>query len=371
MMKVLHILHELKFSGAEIMYVDAAPFFQNKGCELTVMATSKNKGEYASHFEHIGYEVVHSPYPVGKNLLKRFKYYRNFVQLLKKSNFDMVHIHVHAYMWAFAFCTWIARKRSVYTFHSVFTSNYYSYLYHIIQRWTAKHILNCRFQTISDSVYENELNYYRNKTKKIYNWYGSDRFFPADIEEKKQIRNELNISDDTLVLISIGGCSHIKRHTEIIKALPKICSNYPSTIYLHLGKGETEEEEQKLAVKLGVSENIRFMNNQNDVRRFLVASDIYVMSSKHEGIPITTIEAMACGIPAVLYDVPGLRDFNKHGENSLLISEDYNLLAEKILYLFSNSDISHQIAGRAKELVNKTYSLNKNALEVYQLYLNK
>ena len=75
--------------------------------------------------------------------------------------------------------------------------------------------------------------------------------------------------------------------------------------------------------------------------------------------------------PAVLYDVPGLRDFNKHGENSLLISEDYNLLAEKILYLFSNSDISHQIAGRAKELVNKTYSLNKNALEVYQLYLNK
>ena len=172
-------------------------------------------------------------------------------------------------------------------------------------------------------------------------------------------------------MISIGGCSHIKRHTEIIKALPKICSNYPSTIYLHLGKGETEEEEQKLAVKLGVSENIRFMNNQNDVRRFLVASDIYVMSSKHEGIPITTIEAMACGIPAVLYDVPGLRDFNKHGENSLLISEDYNLLAEKILYLFSNSDISHQIAGRAKELVNKTYSLNKNALEVYQLYLNK
>ena len=125
-MKVLNIQQELKLIGAMVIYVEVESFFQNKGCELTVMATSKNKGEYASHFEHIGYEVVHSPYPVGKSLLKRFKYYRNFVQLLKKSNFDMVHIHVHAYMWAFAFCTWIARKRSVYTFHSVFTSNYYS-----------------------------------------------------------------------------------------------------------------------------------------------------------------------------------------------------------------------------------------------------
>lgn len=370
-MKVLHILYELKFSGAEIMYVDAAPFFQDKGCELSVMATSKNKGEYASHFKHIGYEVIHSPYPVGKNLLKRFKYYWDFIQLLKKSNFEVVHIHVHSYMWAFAFCTWVARKRSVYTFHSVFTSNYYSYLYHIIQRWSAKHILNCRFQTISDSVYENELKYYRNKTKKIYNWYGSNRFYPAEIEEKKQVRNELNISQDALVIISIGGCSHIKRHTDVIKALAKICTQYPSALYLHLGKGETEEEEIKLAQKLCVRENIRFMNNQTDVRKFLVASDIYVMPSKYEGISITTIEAMACGIPTVLYDVPGLRDFNKNGENSLLVSEDSNLLAEKVIYLFSNSDISHQISGRAKELVNKTYSLNKNASEVFQLYLNK
>lgn len=371
MMKILHILHELKFSGAEIMYVDAATLFQDKGCELTVMATSKNKGEYASHFERSGYEVIHKPYPERQSAWKRFRYYWSFAQLLKKDNFDVVHIHVHAYMWAFTFCTWIARKRSVYTFHSVFSSNYYSYLYHIMQRWSAKHVFGCKFQTISDSVYENELNYYRNKTKKIYNWYGSERFYPAGREEKIQIRRELNISQEALVLISIGGCSHIKRHTDVIKALAKICTHHPSALYLHLGKGETEEEEKKLAKELGVNENIRFMNNQTNVRKFLVASDIYVMPSKHEGISITTIEAMACGIPSVLYDVPGLRDFNKNGENSLLISEDSNLLAEKVICLFSNSDISNQIAFRAKELVNRIYSLNKNASEVYQLYLNK
>ena len=44
-MKILHILHELKFSGAEIMYVDAAPIFQKLGCELAVVNTAPHLGE--------------------------------------------------------------------------------------------------------------------------------------------------------------------------------------------------------------------------------------------------------------------------------------------------------------------------------------
>lgn len=52
-MKVIHFLYELKFSGAEIMYVDAAPIFQKFGCELTVVNTAPQLGEYASSFVSI------------------------------------------------------------------------------------------------------------------------------------------------------------------------------------------------------------------------------------------------------------------------------------------------------------------------------
>lgn len=62
-MKVIHYLHELKFSGAEIMYVDAAPVFQKLGCELSVVNTANHLGEYASFFEKAGYKVFHRPYP--------------------------------------------------------------------------------------------------------------------------------------------------------------------------------------------------------------------------------------------------------------------------------------------------------------------
>jgi glycosyltransferase involved in cell wall biosynthesis len=367
-MKILHILHELKFSGAEIMYVDAAPLFQAKGCELSVVATALNVGEYASNFERAGYSVYHKPYPPLKSYIKRMVYYFLFVRFLRLNKYDVVHIHASATMWGMSLCARLAGIRSVYTFHSVFPTHFYSYPYHCLLRWSAKHIFRCRFQTISDSVYEHELKLYHNKTIKIYNWYGGNRFYPATTGEKSTIRKELNIPQDTLVLISVGGCSSIKRHVEIIKALALIIKEIPNCLYLHLGKGESEVEEIALARQLGVYEHIRFCGNQQNVRRYLIASDIYLMTSCFEGISLTTIEAMACLIPTILYNVPGLRDFNKNATNSMLIPEDYHCLAEKVIYLYSYSQVAEEFSIRAKSLVEETFSMQINAEQIFKLY---
>lgn len=368
-MKVIHILHSLKFSGAEIMYVDASPFFQEKGCELTVMATANELGEYATYFERAGFKVMHQPMPPLKNYLQRIRYYNAIIKLLKKEQFDVVHIHSSSARWGFALCAWIANIKSVYTFHNVFPTHFYSYPYHILLRWSAKYLFRCSFQTISDSVYNNEAKLYHNTTAKIYNWYGNKRYFPATLEEKNSVRAKLRIDVNALVVISVGGCSTVKRHSDIIKALPLVLEKIPNTIYLHLGKGETEEEEKKLAITLGVQEKVWFCNNQQVVRDYLIASDIYLMPSRFEGIPITTIEAMACAIPAILYDVPGLRDFNNEGKNSILIPEDYHLLADSVIELFTNKKEALEMAEKAKDFVNRKFNLENNANRIYDMYL--
>lgn len=367
-MKVIHILHELKFSGAEIMYVDAAPLFQEKGCELTVVATANNLGEFAPYFEKAGFKVLHMPYPALKNYFSRIIYYLNFIRFLKHENFDVVHIHSSKAMWGMSLCSSLSGKHSVYTFHGIFPTHFYSHLYHCMLRWSAKNLFNCRFQSISDSVYEHELKLYHNKTNIIYNWYGSNRFYPSVVGEKENIRQELSISQDTFVMISVGGCSPIKRHSEIIKALPMIIEKIPNCLYLHLGKGDSEIDEIALANQLGVSKYIRFCDNQSDIRKYLIASDIYIMTSISEGISLTTIEAMACNIPTVLYDVQGLRDFNKTGENSVLIPEDYQLLANKIIYLYSHTELLDIISLNAIKLVTDNYNMRTNALKVLALY---
>jgi len=367
-MKILHILHELKFSGAEIMYVDAAPLFQEKGCELTVMGTANDLGEYAINFEESGYAVLHFPMPVLKKYFKRLAYYKKIIALLKTGKYQVVHIHKSSAMWGFAMCAWLTDTRSVYTFHNVFPTHFYTYPYHLLLRWTAKHLFQCSFQTISDSVYSHESKLYHNATTKIYNWYGNKRYFPATLDEKNDVRAKLGIDKNALVLISVGGCSSVKRHSDILQALPLVLDKIPNTIYLHLGKGETEEEEKKLAITLGLADKVWFCNNQLVVRNYLIAADIYLMPSRFEGIAITTIEAMACGIPAILYDVPGLRDFNKGGVNSILIPEDFKLLAEKVLFLHKNPSEGSNIAESARNFVNQNFNIQNNVAKIVELY---
>jgi glycosyltransferase involved in cell wall biosynthesis len=367
-MKILHILNELKFSGAEIMYVDAAPIFQEKGCVLTVMGTAKEIGEYAINFEKAGYTILHLPLPVLKKYFKRLAYYQKIVLLLRTEKYQVVHIHKSSAMWGFALCAWLTNTRSVYTFHNVFPTHFYSYPYHLLLRWTAKHLFQCSFQTISDSVCNHEATLYYNATTKIYNWYGSKRYYPGTLEERNSVRAQLGINLDALVVISVGGCSTVKRHTDIIKALPLVLEKIPNTIYLHLGKGETEKGEKNLAISLGVEKKVWFCNNQQEVRNYLIAADIYLMPSRFEGIPITTIEAMACKIPAILYDVPGLRDFNKAGVNSILIPEDFKVLAEKIVFLHKNPLEAGLMAEAAKNFVNKNFNIQKNVTKIYELY---
>ncbi|MEZ7505861.1 glycosyltransferase [Flavobacterium sp. Arc2] len=364
-MKIIYILHSLKFSGAEIMYVDAAPFFQNKGCDLSVLATADELGEYAPFFKNAGYDVIHKPIPQFKKIFKRLSYYIWFIKLLKKNQFDVVHIHSNGTMIGLSFCAWFANIKSVYTFHSTFKTRFFSYPYHLFVRWCAKSIFKCKFQSISNTVYDHELKLFHNETYKIYNWYGSKRFYPALEFEKEKVRQELNINVDAFVLISIGGCSPNKQHSDIIKALPSILNKKENILYLHLGCGSTEAEEISLSDELGIKGKVRFCGNQEDVRKYLIASDVYLMTSKLEGISITTIEAMACNIPAILYDVPGLRDFNKYGNNSILITEDYKLLARTILD--SGSDLV-EIANSAKSHVEQFYNLEKNANEIFNLY---
>jgi glycosyltransferase involved in cell wall biosynthesis len=367
-MKVLHILHELKYSGAEIMYVDAAPVFQNKGCELAVMATADQLGEYAPFFERAGYQIMHHPFPSLKNYSNRIKFYFATIKLLKHEKIDVVHIHSLQTMWGFALCAWFVNVKSVYTFHNVFPTRSITYLYHFLLRWSAKNIFKCHFQTISDSVYEHELKLFHNNTTKVYNWYGKQRYFPALVGEKESVRKELDIANTTLVLISIGGCSDIKRHSDIIKAMSIIQEEIPDCLYLHLGKGETESDEIQMSHDLGLDNNIRFCNNQTDVRRYLIASDVYLMTSRFEGISLTTIEAMACTIPTILYDVPGLRDFNTQGVNSILIAEDYKLLAGEVIFLHDNNQERIDIIKKAKSFVENQFNMNKNVEQILDLY---
>ncbi len=349
-----------------MMYVAAAKDFQQLGCQLYVVNTANNLGIYVSHFRDAGYIVLHLP--CLNTWFSKCHFCRLIYKYIKKEGIDVIHVHRDDIKFIVAFCAWFCGIRCVCTHHSIYYSNWYSRWYHIILRKISSRVFHCKQQSISRSVYLNERNYYHNDTILVNNWYDKTKFYPASYGEKEDLRRKLNISKDAKVIVSVGSCRELKRHKDIIEAVAIIKKIIPDIYYFHLGEGEMLEEEKRLVSAYELNNSVRFVGNQTDVRKYLVTSDIYVMTSRLEGLSLSTIEAMACGIPTILYNVPGLHDFNMENECSLQVKELPAQLANGCLQLLEDNILAKKLVENALDLVHSKFSMEKNIKEIIALY---
>jgi len=368
-MKVLHIFNEIKYSGAEIMYANAAPLFQEKGIHLLALSTGENVGDFSVRFDQADIQIVHKPLANGIfNPLFLLRYFKQIRELIKSEKIDVMHIHRSSYYSLFSFVGFIAGIRCVRTVHNVFTNRKITWLKAVIERLICRNVFGLVFHSIGESVYQNELKYYKNPSIKINNWYDAQKFYPAlSDKERNNIRESLSISTESLVIISTGGCSRVKNHHDIVRAMALINKKVPC-IYIHLGTGCTESEEIELAKSLGVYKNIRFLSNKTDVRKYLIASDIYLMPSLYEGLGNAALEAMACGITSILYNVPGLKDLINHDDNGFIIDPNYKSLAETVIFCQANQETSKLKGINALNYIKLNYSMSNGVNAIVELY---
>lgn len=366
-MKILHLFNEIKFSGAEIMYRNATPVFKQHGADLIAFSTGAEIGAYSVEFEKAGIKTHHKPLYFEAFSIKGFRYYRALYIFLKNEKIDVLHIHRSSLYFA-AIVAWLANVRCIKTMHNTFKNRWFTLHFSALKRYLIKTFFKTIFHTIGESVYLNELNYYKNSSFRVNNWFDQSKFYPANnVNERLTIRRKLNLEDDSFVIISVGGCTHVKNHHDIIKAVSELDKTV-NFYYLHLGVGESEQEERELAEHLGVSHRVRFLGNQVDVRDYLISSDVFVMTSKFEGLAISALEAMACELPLIFYNAPGLRDLIKDDDNGFLIDSDYRLLLEKIRFYQTNPFDMRKKGKNALEFVNKEFSMLPNVKKIMDLY---
>lgn len=348
------------------MYLKAAPQFILNGLELHAMSTGKNCGDLTNEFEAAGFEIHHKPIPSGAFNLAG--YFNNFVKFINDNHFDLIHIHRSDYYWNFSMACWIAGIRSVRTVHNVFKHRWFTKWIGVLNRYTAKKIFNLTFQSISKSVFINEKEYYGNETVLVNNWYNDAEFFPSQNNNDKVVaREKLGLHADNFVVITVGRCTTEKRHIDLINAIHELKAD-KKIIMLHLGEGVTLDCEKEAARVLGIQDQVFFYGNQRDVRNYLIASDVFIMTSEFEGLGNAAIEAMACGLPLILYDVEGLRELIRNNKNGFLIPSDYQVLANKILLLKDNPQLRCEMGNLSRTIANKEYSINTGVEEILKIY---
>lgn len=126
--------------------------------------------------------------------------------------------------------------------------------------------------------------------------------FKFNINERKNVRADLGISEDTFVVCHIGRISKQKNPYGLLEIFKEVRKKNPKSLLLYVGTGELEEMVKKYAEQIGIIDKVIFLGKQKNVEKFLWAADVFLLPSFYEGLPIVGIEAQAASLPCVVSD---------------------------------------------------------------------
>lgn len=183
---------------------------------------------------------------------------------------------------------------------------------------------------------------------------------------KIAIREELGVPQDAFMVLSVGELNINKNHEVIVRAISKL-SNY-NVHYVICGKGPKESYLKKLSNELDISENVHIVGFKKNIAEICKSSDVFAFPSFREGLPVSVMEAMACGLPVVCSNIRGNIDLIEDGKGGFLItSDDINGYEEKLKRIIEDSNL-RELMGRFNCDYIKKFGMEEILLHLDELY---
>lgn len=302
------------------------------------------------------YPISCTRYPFAMGTIKAISQIRKIV---KENDYELVHCHTPIA----AMCTRIAcipsRKHGLKVFYTAHGFHFYKGA--PLKNWLIYYPVEkiCSYFTdvlitINQEDYALAKKKMKAKQIKYVPGVGIDtkKFGSINID-KSEKRKELGISDDAVVMMSVGELNHNKNHEVIIKALAK--TGKKNIHYMIAGKGELEEYLTELSESLGVSSQVHILGYRTDIGELYYASDICVFPSIREGLPVALIEGMAVGLPLLVAENRGTRDCCIDNENAFIcFYNDVEAFSNAIIKLSEDEALRKKMGEKNRE-ISKRY----------------
>jgi len=171
----------------------------------------------------------------------------------------------------------------------------------LADRWQTNSRYLWRFQKDIEGVSENLIEIFPN---------GLDLsgLHPATPAERERLREELGLHAEGPICVSVANLARVKDLDTLITTAKLLKDLLPSFQFVIVGDGPLRDELERLATRLKVVEHVKFVGRQANVRPFLAAADLGVLTSVTEGSSNAVLEYLAMGLPVVVSDLPANRE---------------------------------------------------------------
>jgi glycosyltransferase involved in cell wall biosynthesis len=200
--------------------------------------------------------------------------------------------------------------------------------------------------------------------------------FPDGNGDVAGTRKEMGIGENHLVVGMVANFNRsVKGVSLFLDAVPKIVQAVPSARFLLLGGGEEEKSLRAKAQSLGIGPYIVFAGFRPDIHRFYAVMDISALTSFSEGLSITLLESMRCGIPVVATRVGGNPELVCDGVTGFLVPPgDVPSFVEKIVKLLQDKELRSRMGEEGRLRAMRDFRLEDVAsryLETYEGLLSR
>jgi len=182
----------------------------------------------------------------------------------------------------------------------------------------------------------------------------------------------LGIGPEEFVLVCAARLVYGKGIDILILAVSQVFRKGVSCKCIILGDGPLKDNLQQKVTSEGLRDNVFFEGFQPDVRPYFQASSAFILTSHLEGLPISILEAMACGLPCIVTNVGGTAEAVKDQVTGLVIPPaSVEAAADAILYLATNSNKRFEMASKAREEVKRYFDLDQRMAELINVIIRE
>ena len=188
--------------------------------------------------------------------------------------------------------------------------------------------------------------------------------FSPSTKVRAEYREKFILSDRDIMILNVAELTKRKNQHVILEAMHYL--NNPHIQLFICGKGNKEGYLKELAEKLGLQEQVHFLGYRNDISRIYCAADIFVLTSKHEGLPKAIMEAMASGLPVVCSDIRGNTDLIRNGKGGYTVRNDAVSVAGAIKRIIRGDSLNEKM-GKYNIAEVKKYSEEKAQKAIFDI----
>jgi glycosyltransferase involved in cell wall biosynthesis len=193
--------------------------------------------------------------------------------------------------------------------------------------------------------------------------------FAARGGDRLGTRAGIGVAPDAPLIALIGRLTSQKGVDCFLESASTVCAEVPATRFIVAGSGPDRDVLEAQARALGLDDAVRFLGFRDDVAALLAASDVVVLPSRSEGLPVVLLEALALARPVVATAVGGVPDLLTDGHTALLVPPHAPAaVAAAVLRLLSDPELAGRLAATGARHVRRNYAPSTAARRLATVY---